>query len=557
MKKTLKQILAGTLALSMMATLSSCSSGDGSTDSGSGGSGSTTGGTGGSSDGTVEVVPLIDTDQEGDLSIMVWSGDSIYYEDIGSLDWAPEDISTMNVAAVYAMAKKFNETYPNIKINLWAKTGEPNGEEVTWDQELENFKAQYGKYPDIYASTDLVSDTTRGLVADLSVYADDAMYQSFNKSIMNMMNYDGMQAGLPQYLLPWGVYVNKELADQNNIDIPDINWDIDEYTDFVESADNKTFYGNMDAPLSFINTGTKDINYALANGNDVDITTAAVSSMLEYVPTWSKTAVWAQYDAGNITDEYMEELWWWGYNFFAKNTLLAYDGDPWMMGSATMAKDAPNSIQSNDWDIYPRPSTEYMDNTVGIVIDPMAIHNYAMDDLNPEWSDAEKLQLDIAYTFASYWCGSTEALQARADQMFSDNGTLMSSMNDSFPLVTGAAFEEQMNIWYSTENHAPYGDAEAMPGFAEVLNIWEAGQFWDVSDKTNVYSITQDGSIVQCMSEWNNCTNPAVVEFKKTDAGWLDSTKSNLSDWNVSINNKFDQAEVSLKKSLADYYGIS
>lgn len=557
MKKTLKQILAGTVALSMLATLSACSSGDSSTtSSGTGSTGGATG-TSGSVDATLEVVPLIDFDQEGEVSIMVWSGDSVYYEDIGSMNWEPEDISTMNVAAVYGMAKKFNETYPNIKINLWAKTGEPNGEEVAWDQELENFKAQHGKYPDIYASTDLVSDTTRGLVADLSVYSDDVMYQSFNKSIMDMMNYNGMQAGLPQYLLPWGVYVNKELADQNNIDIPEVNWTIDDYTDFVESADNKNFYGNMDAPLQFIETGTEDINYALRNGNNVDITTEAVTSLLEYVPTWSKTAVWAQYDAGNITDEYMEELWWWGYNFFANNALLAYDGDPWMMGSATMPKDAPNSIQSNDWDIYPRPSTDYMDNTVGINIDPMAIHNYAMDDLDPTWSEEEKLQLDIAYTFASYWCGSTEALQARADQMFSDSGTLTSSMNDSFPLVTGAAFDAQMEIWYTTEGHAPYGDASKFPGFAEVLRIWEAGQFWDISNKTNVSSIVQDGSTVTCMSEWANCTNPAYVEFKKTDAGWLDSTKSNLADWNVSINNKFEQAEASLEKSLADYYGIT
>ncbi len=556
MKKTLKQILAGTMALSILASLSACSSGD--TSTGSTNSGNTGGSTtSGSTDATIEVVPLIDFDQEGEISIMVWSGDSVYYEDIGSMNWEPEDISTMNVAAVYAMAKKFNETYPNIKINLWAKTGEPHGDDVTWEQELENFKAQHGKYPDIYASTDLVSDTTRGLVADLSVYADDALYQSFNKSIMDMMNYNGMQAGLPQYLLPWGVYVNQELADQNNIDIPSVTWDIDEYTKFVESADNKNFYGNMDAPLSFIDTGTKDINYALRNGGDIDITSEAVTSLLEYVPTWSKTAVWAQYDAGNITDEYMDELWWWGYNFFAQNTLLAYDGDPWMMGSATMPKDAPNSIQSNDWDIYPRPSTEYMDNTVGIVIDPMAIHNYAMDDLDPAWSEEEKLQLDIAYTFGSYWCGSTEAFQARADQMFSDNGSLMSSMNDSFPLVTGAAFDAQMEIWYSTENHALYGDASQFPGFAEVLRIWEAGQFWDISSKTNVYSIYQDGSSVECLSEWLYCTNPAYVEFKKTDAGWLDSTKSNLADWNVSINKKFDQAEESLEKALADYYGIT
>lgn len=546
-KKTMKKTLITIMVLSL---LTSCGDSSSST--------SSTGGTSGSNAGTTSAFSqqLIDNNVEGEVSIMCWSGDSVYYEDIGSNDWAPEDISSMNVAAVYAMAKDFNQDYPNIKINLWAKTGEPNGNEISWSQELENFKSEHGKYPDLYASTDLVGDTTRGLVADLSVYKDDALYQSFNKSVMEMMNYNGVQAGLPQYLLPNGVYVNKELAEQNNIDTPDPDWDLDDYTEFVEQADNKNFFGNMDAPLAFINTGTKDINYSLANGQPIDLTTEAVNSLLEYVPQWSKTAVWAQYDAGNISTEFMDELGWWGYTFFAKNKLLAYDGDAFMMGSAALPADATNAVQSGDWDIYPRPSTEYQDQTVGIIIDPMAIHNYAMDDLDPAWSDEEKEKLDVAYTFASYWCGTAEAMQARADQMYSDNGTLISSLNDSLPLVTGAEFEKQMEIWYSTDNHKRYADADMMPGFARVLEIWEEGQFWDISDKTNVYNVMQNGEMVACLHEWTQSTNPEFAGFKRTDAGWLDNTKSKLADWTVTINDKFEQAEVELNQALTDYYGV-
>lgn len=60
----------------------------------------------------------LNKDAEGDISIMVWSGDGQYYEDIGHMDWTKDDIKAQNVAAVYAVAKKFNETYPNVKINL-------------------------------------------------------------------------------------------------------------------------------------------------------------------------------------------------------------------------------------------------------------------------------------------------------------------------------------------------------------------------------------------------------------------------------------------------------
>ena len=94
------------------------------------------------------------------------------------------------------------------------------------------------------------------MVSDLSVFSDDPMYKSFNKGIMGMMNYYGVQAGLPQFLQPWGVFINKELADNNNIDIPDPDWTIDEYTDFVSHSVANSWYGSMDTPKSFIFTGS-------------------------------------------------------------------------------------------------------------------------------------------------------------------------------------------------------------------------------------------------------------------------------------------------------------
>lgn len=162
----------------------------------------------------------LDPNTSGTIDIMVWSGDSVYYEDIGKKTWDASEITTQNVAAIYAMAKEFNKMYPNVKINLWAKTDDPNGNDTTWAQEMENFRAEHGKYPDIYASNDLIGDTSKGLVADLSVFADDVLYQSFNKAVMATMSYYGFQAALPQFIQPWGVFVNKELAETNNIEVP-------------------------------------------------------------------------------------------------------------------------------------------------------------------------------------------------------------------------------------------------------------------------------------------------------------------------------------------------
>ncbi|MDF2611898.1 MAG: hypothetical protein K0R92_3372 [Lachnospiraceae bacterium] len=502
----------------------------------------------------------LDSGISGEIDVMVWSGSGVYLEDIGHKDLTPADFTGQNEAAIYALAKAFNKTYPNIKINVFAKVGDPHGNETPWAQELENFKAEHGKYPDVYASTDLPGDVARGMVSDLSVFADDPMYKSFNKSIMNMMNYYGFQAGLPQYMIPWGVYVNRELAEQNNIDVPPLDWNIDEYTAFATSGDNKNFWGAMDIPMSFINVGTKDINYSLANykgeGDHVNINSEAVNKMLEYIPKWSKSCVWTQNDIGAIPTEVMEANGSWGFNFFKNNVVLTLDGDPWMMGDAANPTEGHwGTAQSNDWDIYPRPSTDYQENTIGIVLDPMAIHNYAMDDGNPEWTEEEQDALKVAYTFAAFWAGSTEGLQARADQKFTDQGVEKTCLNDSFPLVTGKAFDEQMKIWYSTTTHQRFGETAKMPGFQKCIELWEKGQFWDVSDKAYPYFIMEDGTRKEADYEWKYIYNKDIAGAFRADANWLDQVKAKLPDWNKTINERYVLADDQLRKGLEEFYG--
>ena len=508
----------------------------------------------------------LDTNTEGSIDIMVWSGDSTYYEDIGAKEWAPEDMTSQNVAAVHALAKQFKQLYPKVKVNLWAKTDDPHGNGTSWYQEMENFKAQHGKHPDIYASTDLAGDVSLGLVADLTPFKDDPLYQSFNPSIMALMNYYGFQAGLPQFLQPWGVYVNKELAENNNIDVPEPDWTIDDYTAFVNSADNKTFWGAMDTPLSFIATGTTAINYRLnkydGEGDYVDLASDEVAKTLAYVPEWAKSSVWAQFGLGNVPQEIMDDGWWWGFRFFCRNYILTLDGDPWMIGAASGGKNEDgtwkvNAVESGDWDIYPRPATEFRGNTMGIVIDPMAIHNYAMDDNDPAWSEEEINKLKLAYAFGSFWCGATEGMKARAEMIYSDNGAPRSALNDSLPLVTGPAFDEQMAIWGSTKEHARYLDKDLMPGFQYVLELWEKGEMWDISDKTYLYHIIEDGTRVNNLREWLSATNAEALGVGTTDANWLDTVKAKLGDWNETINARFVKAEGKLKEGLMKYYGLT
>lgn len=504
----------------------------------------------------------LDTDVVGELSVMLWSGDGSYIEDIGHKDFAPEELLSQNIAATYAVSKAFNQIYPNVKINVYAKSGGPDDNDIPWAQELENFKAEHGSYPSLYASTDVVGDISKGLIADLSIFKDDPMYKSFNESVMNMMNFYGFQGGLPQYLLPWGVYINKSLAEDNNIDIPDPDWTIDDYANFVKQANMKDFYGAMDVPLSFIETGTKSINYMMAKhdgkGDYVNLNSDEVKSLINYIPELAKTAVWPQNDLGNIPSEVMDENGWWSFNFFINNKLLTLDGDPWMMGDAANSNPEHwGRVKADDWDIYPRPATDYQPCTVGVVLDPFVIYNYALDDGNPELSDEEYNKLKLAYTFATFWVGDTRAWQARADQMFNDNGQLKTCLNDSFPFVTGEEFNKQMEIWYSTETHKRFADKNKMPGFHKVLEIWEKGQFWDISDKSYPFYHDFEGSRRENLYEWKNYWNPEITGAMRTDANFVDVLKSKLNDWNIASNNRFRESDQRLRDALKKYYNYT
>lgn len=509
----------------------------------------------------------LDTTVSGEISIMLWSGDGQFYEDIGKKTYTPEELTGQNQATIYAVAKAFNAIYPNVKVNVYAKQSGPNDGGVSWEQERENFKTNYGHYPSIWASTDLIGDTTAGLVADLSRFSNDPLYKSFNPGIMQMMNYYGVQAGLPQFLQPWGVFINKELADQNNIDVPDPDWTIEEYTDFVQSADMTNFWGAMDTPFSFIFTGTttlaKQLSTYPGTGDHINLNSNEVKALVPYISEWASSSIWGAQAAGQVPSQVMDDNWWWGFKFFIENKILTLDGDPWMMGDAANPTEGHwGAAKSNDWDIYPRPSTPYQPNTVGVVLDPLAVYNYAMEDGNPEMTEAEELKLKIAYTFASFWIGDTRAWEARAAQEFKDGDALKSAMNDSLPLVTGEAFEEQMEIWYSTPIHARFADKAKMPGWHKVLEIWEAGQVWDVSDKAYPWYYDNNGETRAIMYEWQNAWNPAVVTGDpaattpmRHEAGWTAAVLAKLAGWNTDMNARFVAVEADLREGLKQFYG--
>ena len=498
----------------------------------------------------------------GEITVMMWSGDNKYWPDIGSMNLTSDELLTQNVAGAYATAKAFKQIYPNIKINFFAKPGASEDDDGSWEQHRENFRAKYGAHPDMYATTDLVGDIQRGLIADLTIFKDDPMYKMFKPQIMAMMNIEGRQFGLPQYLLPWGVFINKSLADANNIDIPDPDWNIGEYTNFINHSKTNQFYGSYggySTDLAIINTGTRDFSYSLIHRKPgepfVNINSDATRGLLKYAAQWRRNSIEANAELGLVSPEFIAEHWSSGRRFWTEGKLLTYTDDPWNIGD--YAHPDPNhwgAVKAADWDVYPRPSTDYMPNTVGIVLDPLVIRNFAMDDGNPALSAAEEAKLRIVWEFAKFWCGDSRAWEARANQLFMDNNIIKSSLTSSFPMVTGEEFERQMEIWYIPEIHQRFKDKNRMPGFHYILDLWEKGQIWDVSNKAYPWFYDFEGSRRTIPGEWENAWDPGIVGAISTDPTWLDQVYARLPQWNAAMNQRWDNEMKKLEEALNRYY---
>jgi len=498
----------------------------------------------------------IDTDVVGQIDILQWGGSNVFMEDIGHQNYTPEQLTTRNDASAYYAAKEFNKIYPNVTINLLSKPGGPSW---NWGQELENYKAENGAHPSIWAARYLTEDVQKGIVADLSRFEDDPLYQTINPTILEMMNFHGFQAGLPHYILPWGIYVNKELAEDQNLDVPDYDWTIDEYTDFVQNSEEDVYYGNNQPAIRLIYTGVNTIAKTMFNYDGssphVDLNSNEVRSLIPYISEWSDDSV----SGSEPSPEFVSENGnGWPYAYFTNGKLLTYEYDPWMMSDcANPDEEASSRCTSSDWDIYPRPSTDYVDNTIGIVLDPMAVYNYCLEDGDLACSEEEELKIKISYSFASFWIASDDSWEARAEGTWINEttGAESNSLSSSLPVTIGDNFETQMELWYSTPEHQRFSTAAVMPGFHEVLRIYEAGQFWVVSDKSYPLSVDVEGTTVSNLAEWNGYAYE--TEFARGDAGFTDAILGSLAEWNTLSNERFKESFLDLEEALKIYYGYT
>lgn len=516
----------------------------------------------GDGNGDGEVYKGLPRDYSATLDILLWNGDGEYHQDIGSKNWKPEDITGQNVAAIYAVAKAFKTKFPNIKINVLARKHGPeahaDNDGRTFEQEIQYFKDEHNKYPDIWTSDNVSRDLTQGLLMDLSMFSDDPLYKKLNPALLSMTSYFGFQAALPQYSLPWGIMVNKDLAEGNNIHVPGFDWTWSDYVGFLSSAkpgSSNAFYGEWDTAMTIIRRAL--IESQLQNRGEnadtfVDLDIDAFKGAVSLLPKIQTVQV-PETDKASVGNNY-------GPTGFRNQKLLTLHNYPWHIGDSFVSTSGFDL--KFDFDVYPLPSFgEAGENTVGAVLDPVVVYNYCAQDGKKECSNAELDRAKAAYTFTSFWTASEESLRSRVEQKFSvvldGKSTLRSAMNDSFPIVTGDEFKKQLDIWFEMENHKPFKDEEKFPGFHQVIKLWEEGKITSVSDKA--YPLTykdSSGTVVDCLQYINGFWDAGVVGAGITEENWYNTYIAGISEWNEKTNERFTTAFQKIRTALDEHYVI-
>ena len=418
----------------------------------------------------------------------------------------------------------------------------------------------------------------QGLPVDLSILSNDPDYQKINPNLLSLTNYYGFQAALPEYAIPWGIYVNRALAKENNITAPATDWTWDDYTDFVAAAkpfcEIGQFCGAYDAEImiprgAFIEKQLQDT--PLGSKYHVNVATKEFESILDSLPIQSGASALGVLSGSDedYATAYMAAGGYWSYNYFKDNMLLTLAEEPWMLFESNV-EGATNQVHSNDWDIYPRPAfldeegEVIVDNHVGVVLDPLGIYNYAQDDGNPSMSKTEYEKLKVAWTFTKFWLIDNRGWDAKQNSYYQAINPATSqryeapAVNDSFPIVKqGEEFNHQMDVWFSSLNHEAYADTTKFPGFKFVQDLWAAGNIYGISDKAfpRYYHLPGDSTDYSILEKIDGFGSESLIGVTIDDPAWKSTYTALLRQIDNEINGHYDQAFEELKNTMKTRYG--
>ncbi|MCL2604294.1 MAG: hypothetical protein FWD90_07430 [Defluviitaleaceae bacterium] len=489
-------------------------------------------------------------DTVGEITILA-GGDHGLFRDIVN---NPPEFTSDNWGALlvnYTAAKAFNELYPNVIFNVMSVNYYKNTDEVTFSQGLLNSQAQWGILPDIWETHSLVLHVLQGEVSDLSRYRNEASFGVFNPALMDMMNYNGAQMGLPAWFGSWATTINIDLAESLNIPVPPLNWNYDQYVDFISQADMVNVIGDIQTIGSWLGIGARDIAWSATHNGYVNFDTPEVRRLIDLEHRTGAFTVYPSNWNVQSVETLLNEYWWWAPYMFASDVLLANSWGGWDYGNHANpgGGNAWALYMPGRWDMWPVPGSGEMGPSLSTVFDPVVIRNFTGQ------ANAD-LQLDLTYAFAAFLYGSVEGTRARHVEgvyVTNEEGerVFYTSVSDSWPVVRAPYFDQHMEIWYESQSDL----FRTLPGFQNILRLLAEGQIWNMDARTFPDEFVRDGQIVNAFADWNDRMEESVAGVPFSDPAWPDRVKARLAEWTETTNHGLQLANQAIRDAMARFYG--
>ncbi len=142
-----------------------------------------------------------------------------------------------NVEQSQAMADAFMKIHPDIQVTIDTSIA---GDGATFAENLV-VAAQSGTCPDVFAVGSVMTNHKAGLLLDISEYydADEDTNKIFDK-VQESALYGDVRLAIPSFLSPIGVFINKDVVNMMNMDMPSYDWDLDDFEELAIEANKQT-----------------------------------------------------------------------------------------------------------------------------------------------------------------------------------------------------------------------------------------------------------------------------------------------------------------------------
>jgi multiple sugar transport system substrate-binding protein len=266
-------------------------------------------------------------------------------KDVVTLKWG----TWMGDEEVQKVKEAFEATHPHIKIEKDPAVTWP------WNEKMAAVAAA-GELPDVTWTFGVPVAAANGWLEDLAPYLEkDPDYQNGNtfKNLDDTANYNGKQYALPHTLLMFGVFLNLDLFEKENIPVPSANWTVDEMQDaavaLTKYNDHQFGMANLKGMRETLAPAfDPTLGWSTWDGEKYNFTNPAFKDAVSYV----NDMLFSDKVALDIyKDE--EKVQWYGK-----------DKNPWMLGKIGMQYDGTWLINGSvkdakfKWDIRPLPSAK-------------------------------------------------------------------------------------------------------------------------------------------------------------------------------------------------------